>query len=186
MIENLRHIDKALFHIINHDLANPVLDVLCPWFREKLMWIPLYLLIAFLLFRKYGNRILWLGLLTVVTILISDQTSNIFKHLVHRLRPCNNPELADTIHHVVDCGVGFSFVSAHAANHFAIATFISFLMGGNKKWQVFLYLWASVIAFSQVYVGVHYPIDVLAGAIVGIVAGFITGNIAKRFVISNT
>jgi len=59
-------------------------------------------------------------------------------------------------------------------------------MGGNKKWQVFLYLWASVIAFSQVYVGVHYPIDVLAGAIVGIVAGFITGNIAKRFVISNT
>jgi len=150
------------------------------------MWIPLYGLIAFVLYKKYGNKILWLGLLTVVTIILSDQTSGIFKHFVHRLRPCNNTELADTIHRVVECGVGFSFVSAHAANHFAIATFLSFLMGGNKKWIAFLYLWASAIAFSQVYVGVHYPGDVFGGAVVGIMAGLITGSIAKRFVISNT
>ncbi len=186
MIESLRHIDRLLFHFINHDLANAVLDVLCPWLREKLTWIPLYLLIAYLLFKKYGHKILWLSLLTVVTILLSDQTSGLFKHLVHRLRPCNNPELADSIRHVVECGVGFSFVSAHAANHFALATFFSFLFMENKKWMAFLYLWASCIAFSQVYVGVHYPGDVLAGAIVGIMVGLITGNIAKRYVIPNT
>ena len=186
MIDSFRHIDRILFHFINHDLANPVLDFLCPWMREKLIWIPLYLLIAFLVYKKHGNKILWLGLLTVVTILISDQTSGVFKHLVHRLRPCNNPELADSIHHLVDCGVGFSFVSAHAANHFALATFFSFLLGGNKKWIAFLFIWASAIALSQVYVGVHYPTDVLGGAGVGVLAALITGNIAKRFVISNT
>lgn len=185
MIEALRHIDKLLFHFINSDIANPVLDFLCPWLREKLVWIPLYLLIALLLYKKHGNKILWLGALAVVTIILSDQTSGLFKHFVHRLRPCNNPELADTIHRVVECGVGFSFVSAHAANHFALATFFSFLFGWKRNWVVFLYIWASVIALSQVYVGVHYPVDVLAGALVGIIAGLITGYIAGRFVISN-
>lgn len=167
-------------------MANPVLDLLCPWLREKLMWIPLYLLIAFLLFKKYGIKTLWLAVLTVVTIILSDQTSNIFKHFVHRLRPCNNPELVDSIRHLVDCGAGYSFISAHAANHFALATFFSFLFAGKRNWLVFFYVWASAIAFSQVYVGVHYPIDVIAGALVGIVVGLITGTIAKRYVIANT
>jgi undecaprenyl-diphosphatase len=186
MIETLRHIDRVLFHFINNDLANQVCDTLCPWLREKLTWIPFYAAAAYLIYRKYGwQKTLMLIVLVAATILISDQTSGIFKHLVHRLRPCNNPELKDGVRLMIEsCGVGYSFVSAHAANHFAIATFISFLVNGNKKLIILLYIWAAAVALSQVYVGVHYPADIIGGAIVGIIAGLITGNIAKQFVLS--
>jgi undecaprenyl-diphosphatase len=186
MIETLRHIDRVLFHFINHDIANSACDTLCPWLREKLTWIPFYIAAAYLIFRKYGwKKTLMLIVLVAGTILISDQTSGLVKHLVHRLRPCNNPELKDDVRLLIEsCGVGYSFVSAHAANHFAIATFISFLVTGNKKIIALLYIWAACVALSQVYVGVHYPADIFAGAIVGIIAGLITGDIARRFVLS--
>ena len=186
MIETLRHIDRALFHYINHDLANPVLDMLCPWFREKLTWTPFYLAAAYLIFRKYGaKKTLLLIALGAATILISDQTSNLFKHFVHRLRPCNNPELKDGVRLMIEsCGVGYSFVSAHAANHFALATFMSFLVGGKKGLMALLFIWAASVALSQVYVGVHYPADITGGAIIGIIAGFITGTLAKLFVLN--
>ena len=94
MIETLRHIDHVAFSFINHDIANSVLDMLCPWLREKLTWIPFYVAAAYLVFRKYGAKnTLILIALGAATILISDQTSGIFKHLVHRLRPCNNPSM---------------------------------------------------------------------------------------------
>ena len=183
MIETLRHIDRLLFHFINHDIANPVFDMLCPWFREKMTWIPFYVAAAYLVFRKYGaQKTLLLITLGAITILLSDQTSGIFKHLIHRLRPCNNPEMYVRLM-IESCGVGYSFVSAHAANHFALATFVAFLVNGNKKVIALLYLWAASVALSQVYVGVHYPADVFAGAIVGIIAGLITGSIAGKFVI---
>jgi len=188
MIETLRHIDRLLFHFINHDITNPAFDTLCPWFREKLTWVPFYVAAAYLIFRKYGmQKTLLLMVLCAATILISDQTSNVFKHLVHRLRPCNNPELQAGVRLLIEsCGVGYSFVSAHAANHFAIATFLSFLVNGNKKLMALLYIWAASVALSQVYVGVHYPADIFGGALIGITAGLITGNIARRFVITNT
>ena len=185
MIETLRHLDRAVFHFINHDMANNVLDILCPWMREKLTWIPFYVAAAFLSFRKFGaKRTLILIALGVITILLSDQTSNLLKHLVHRLRPCNNPEIKDGVRLMIDsCGVGYSFVSAHAANHFAIATLISFLISRKKALIALLYLWATSVAFAQVYVGVHYPADILGGAMVGLAAGLITGKLALRFVV---
>jgi len=185
MIETLRHIDRELFNMINHNMANPVCDMLCPWFREKLTWVPFYVAAAYLMFRKYGaQKTLLLIALGAATILISDQTSGVFKHFVHRLRPCNNPELKEGVRLLIEsCGVGYSFVSAHAANHFAIATFISFLVNGNKKIIVLLYCWAASVAFSQIYVGVHYPADIAGGAMVGIVAGLLTGAVARKFVL---
>ncbi len=186
MIETLRHIDRAVFHLINSDMANPVCDMLCPWLREKLTWVPFYMVAAYLIYRKYGLRnTLLLGVLMAATILVSDQTSNLFKFSVHRLRPCNSPGFKDGVRLLIEtCGVGYSFVSAHAANHFAIATYFSFLVNGNKKIIAALYVWAGCVALSQVYVGVHYPLDITAGAMVGIAAGFVTGSLASRFVIN--
>jgi len=85
---------------------------------------------------------------------------------------------------IESCGVGYSFVSAHAANHFALATFMSFLVGGKKGLMALLFIWAASVALSQVYVGVHYPADITGGAIIGIIAGFITGTLAKLFVLN--
>ena len=81
---------------------------------------------------------------------------------------------------IESCGVGYSFVSAHAANHFALATFISFLVNRNNMLITLLYFWAACIALSQVYVGVHYPADIIGGAAIGIIAGLITGSIAQK------
>ena len=181
MIETLRHIDRAAFNFINHDIANSIFDTLCPWLREKMTWIPFYVAAAYLVFRKYGAKnTALLIVLGAVTILLSDQTSGIFKHLIHRLRPCNNPEMNVRLM-IESCGVGFSFVSAHAANHFALATFMSFLVNRNKLLITLLYFWAVCIALSQVYVGVHYPADIIGGATIGILAGLITGSIAQIF-----
>ena len=185
MLETLKHIDQVLFHFINHDLANPVFDVICPIWRDKRTWIPFYVIMFFLFWKLYQRKALGLTLSAVLTIVFSDQiSSSLIKPFFHRLRPCNNPNLASSARLLLhDCGVGYSFVSSHAANHFAIATFIWFFIPVNKKKAsaLILFLWASSIALSQVYVGVHYPADILAGALLGIAIGTITGYATRKF-----
>lgn len=111
-----------------------------------------------------------------VTILLSDQTAaHIIKPLIHRLRPCNNPDLISEVRLVLaHCGNGFSFVSAHAANHFALAIYFNITFP-KSKWNALFYVWATAISLSQVYVGIHFPADVFGGAMLGITIGAITG-----------
>ena len=186
-METIRHIDYALFYFINHNLANSFFDFLCPILREKWVWTPFYALIAWYFYKSYGTKVLWLALLAIVTIVLSDQiSSTIIKPIFHRLRPCHNSALTATIRLVIhDCGSGFSFVSSHAANHFALATFFSFIINHKRKWVPVLYLWAASIAFAQVYVALHYPVDVMGGALLGIIIGCITGVIAQRKIITS-
>lgn len=175
MIEQFIHIDQQIFHAINTGMANPVLDVLCPIFRNKLTWVPVYIVIAYLFYRWYGIKALALLVLAGITITLSDQVSATFiKSYFHRLRPCNNVLMQARA--LVPCGGGYSFVSSHAANHFALAMYISLVVPIHlhKKWAAVLFLWAALIAFSQIYVGVHYPADVTAGAILGILIGLAT------------
>jgi undecaprenyl-diphosphatase len=171
MLETLRHIDHSLFHFVNHDLANPVLDLLCPVFRNKLTWLPLYVILALLFYKKYGRQVLWLAAFAALTILLTDQlSSSLIKPLTHRLRPCNNPEVNARL--LLDyCGAGYSFVSSHAANHFGIAAFLLPFVQRKVLFGSLLFVWAALVSFSQVYVGVHFPADVLGGAILGSVIG---------------
>lgn len=180
MIETLRHIDYQFFQFINTACANPVADVVCPILRNKATWIPLYLLLAFYIYKHFSTKLLWFILFGALTVLLSDQTaSHIVKPLVHRLRPCNNPDFQNQVRLLVEhCGNGFSFVSAHAANHFALSTFFVLTFPKNK-WNNLFYLWAAIISLSQVYVGVHFPADVAGGALLGIAIGALTGNWCK-------
>ena len=181
MIEALVDIDQQLFHIVNEGMANPVLDVLCPILRNKITWIPAYVVVAYFFYRWYGIKALALLAMAGITIALSDQISATFiKQHFHRLRPCNNVLMQARA--LVPCGGGYSFVSSHAANHFALAMYISLVVPIHlqKKWAAFLFPWAAIIAFSQVYVGVHYPADVTAGAILGILIGLVTAMAGNK------
>jgi len=186
MIELLRHIDYKLFHFINTDLANPVFDIICPVLRNKHTWIPLYLLIAYFFQKRFGYAILTLGILAAITVLLTDQiSSSLIKPLVHRLRPCNNPAIQARL--VIEyCGAGYSFVSSHAANHFGIAAFLSVFVSHQKGYGTLLFSWAFLVSASQIYVGVHFPIDVIAGALLGIGIGFTVALLGKKYVVPAT
>ncbi|MBP7389472.1 MAG: phosphatase PAP2 family protein [Chitinophagales bacterium] len=180
----LHELDYSLFKLVNQQLANIVLDILCPVAREKLIWFPIYALIAFFLYKRYRNRAIWIGAMAILTILLSDQISaSLVKPYFHRLRPCNNPEIKYQVRLLVDsCGSGYSFVSSHATNHFALAVFLSFVTIERKKWMPVLFIWAIFVSFSQVYVGLHFPGDVAAGALLGTLIGLLTGYSTYRMI----
>ena len=118
----------------------------------------------------------------IVTIGIADYTSSqIIKKSIKRVRPCKEIKLQEDLHLLVRCGSGYSFTSSHATNHFAIAGFLSLILLGNRRWLHFLiWAWAASIAYGQVYVGVHYPMDVVAGAILGGLIGRVVAKVVKQ------
>ncbi len=183
MFKKLIDFDKWLFTKINQTSANSLFDTILPFFREPLVWIPLYLF--FILYAIYNfpkkalTWIIGMGLTATTTDIIS---SRIIKPLIGRKRPCNDVEMIDTIRLLIsNCGQNGSFTSSHAANHFGIAMFIYITM--RNIWGNYTYLffiWAALISYAQVYVGVHYPFDILGGAIVGCAAGYFSAKIFTK------
>lgn len=172
MLHTLLSWDAALFQWINTGWSNPVFDVLLPLFRERLFWAPLYLFLAAFLILNFGGRS-WMMIVAVcLAVGLADFTSStLIKKNVQRVRPCNDPALVVKIR--VSCGSGYSFTSSHAANHFAVAVFVSMLLGrGHRGVRPLVLTWAGMIALSQVYVGVHYPLDVLGGGLLGAAIGW--------------
>ena len=172
-MEQLLHIDYSVFDWINHDWQNPWLDAIMPYWREKTTWIPAYLLMLGVLFWQYRRRALFFVLALALTIGLADQlSSQVLKKSVQRLRPCREATLVPPARVLIACGGGYSFTSSHATNHFAIAVFLFLTCGRRwKKWRWLLLVWAATIALGQVYVGVHYPLDILCGALLGSLVG---------------
>ncbi|MBC6993295.1 phosphatase PAP2 family protein [Neolewinella lacunae] len=165
------NLDYALFDAINQGLAHPWLDAILPTYREKTTWIPLYLVMVYLLLRQYGWRsTLYLLLAVAVALAVADQlAASVLKPWVGRLRPCAEPAVADHARILIPCGGRFGFPSNHATNHFALATLLSltWLRKAHWGWRAGLFLWAVSISLAQVYVGKHYPGDILCGAVLG-------------------
>jgi undecaprenyl-diphosphatase len=188
MLDNLLQFDILIFGLINQDLSNPFFDFLLPLFRSKFFWIPLYILVLGFLIFKLKKQSIGMILLFVITVFLTDKiNSELIKKSVARTRPCNEIMLADAVIKRVECGNGFSFASSHAANHFALAqlfVLILFpLISTNKTKRYLLgvlsFFWAFSIAFAQVYVGVHYPSDVIVGALLGISLASLTYALFK-------
>lgn len=181
MIEFLENLDHQLLLQIN-GAHTPVLDEVMFWISKKTTWIPLYILAALLLVRKYGIKSFIFIAFAILTIVITDQVSNhLFKDLVARYRPCHNLDLMGRLHLVHNkCGGQYGFVSSHAANTAGLATFLiisrigswSAQKPGLLAFSVALVAYALLNAYSRVYMGVHYPADVLAGALLGVAAGW--------------
>jgi undecaprenyl-diphosphatase len=153
-----------------------------PWVREKKNWIPLYIIIGVWIFYKYQWRSWFVFMIILVAIAASDQTaSGLFKPLVHRLRPCAASGVAEHLRLIIPCGGGFSFFSSHAANHSALSFLLIYYLKPRKIISATLILWAVSICFAQVYVGYHYPSDVLCGAICGIVVSCILTRLSANY-----
>ena len=174
IFESLQSFDQTLFVYINRVATHPILDTLMPFFRESTFWIPLYLFLIVFVFVNFGkNGWVWL-LFAFITVLLTDQfSSSIVKNWVMRPRPCNDPLFSDQVRLLLDhCSGGYSFTSSHATNHFGVATFLFITLGRYfGTWKYLLFIWASLICYAQVYVGVHYPLDVIFGALLGFTIG---------------
>lgn len=174
--------DYWLFSRINQVWTTPFLDFGFLFMREQELWYPFYLFLlvfAALNFRKKG----WLwSAYFIMTVIISDLISSglVKGHLVFRLRPCNNPAWADSIRFLANyCPSSSSFTSSHACNHFAMAMFIYRTLKHTSPWWRLVFVWAFLISYAQVYVGVHYPLDVTCGALLGLLIGWFTSRVFR-------
>lgn len=177
------HIDQQLFEKINGDWINPFFDTIMPFLRNSLNWAPLYLFLLVFVLLNFKTKGLWWITFFIATVALTDMTGNyVFKHAFERLRPCNDPDFFDHVRLLIkNCGNGYSFVSNHAANHFGMAAFFFVTFKHLlKRWIWIGLLWAGLIAYAQVYVGIHYPFDVLVGAMLGLAFGISLGSIFNK------
>ena len=170
-MEFLEQLDTQLFLFLN-GLNSPLWDTIMYWISYRYTWIPLYIatLIYFVYKQKYKAIITII--LAIGVIALADQISvNLFKNVFLRYRPCHNTDIKDLVHIVHGhCGGQYGFVSSHAANAFGFASF-SALVLQKRNISVALIIWAIIVSYSRVYLGVHYPADIIGGAILGLSSG---------------
>ena len=162
MLDKIIAFDKQLFVFLN-GLGSENFDGLWLLITKQIYWTPLFLIVFFILQKKIGWKQLGILLLFVaVLILISDQTANLFKTTFQRLRPCNDPEIKDFIRIVKESN-SYGFFSAHASSSMACATFVFLLFKKHFKYPFLFFLFPLVFAYSRIYLGVHFPLDIIVG-----------------------
>ena len=168
-MEAIINFDKEVFLFLNQ-LNHPYLDQLMEWITFKWTWVPLYAFLIIKIYLRFKSNSLPVIIALVCLVVVTDQLSSGFlKPFFERIRPCHEEQLSGLINQVVPCGGQFSFVSGHAANSFALAIFIWLSFGKAWHWII---LWATLVAYSRVYVGVHYPLDIIFGAFLGAGIGY--------------
>lgn len=169
----LQQIDNSIFLFFN-GLHASWADVFFYYISSRFVWIPLYLLLAFFLFRRYRKKAWILLAAVVISVVLSDQSCNLIKHTVQRPRPSHETELVDQVHLVAKPdgtlykGGPYGFPSSHAANAMALALIVVAFLTREKKWLTALvFCWVLLVSYSRIYLGVHYPSDIVVGWCVG-------------------
>jgi undecaprenyl-diphosphatase len=172
MIEKLLSLDERLFFFLN-GLGSENFDGLWLLITKQAYWTPFFLLLLYFVYKKIGGKqTVFLVLFVAVLILFTDQITNLFKYSFQRLRPCNNPDINSFIR-IVRTSSSFSFFSGHAANTTAVATFLYLNFKREYKYLGLLFLWPLVFSYSRIYLGLHYPLDILTGYFFGALFGFL-------------
>ena len=184
-METLSNIDTDLFLFLN-GLHTSWLDKVMIAVTQMWVWVPLYLLLIYWTVKQYGKRCWWIFLAVGIVVLCSDQLSaHVCKPLFHRLRPCYNADLQYLIYLPKGMAGGrYGFVSSHAANTFAVAAFLTPALRKDRNWMgIMLYFWAFISSYSRIYLGFHYPGDILCGALLGILIGLILWKVFQLVVV---
>ena len=183
-MNTLSNIDTQLFLYLN-SLHVGWLDKVMIAITQMWVWMPLYLLLIYWTAKQYGKRCWWIFLAMGIVVLCSDQLSaHVCKPLFQRLRPCFNTDLQDLIHLPKGMAGGqYGFVSSHAANTFAISAFLTPALRNFRPWVgILLYFWAFVSSYSRIYIGYHYPGDIICGALLGLLVGLILWKLFQSLI----
>lgn len=184
MFDTLKELDTDILLFFNSH-NSPFLDQFFFLVSNKWVWIPFYIYLAYDLYKRNRGNFLFLLIFIAFAITLSDQISSSFlKEVIMRLRPCHDPRLAGRIHLVNGyCGGMYGFVSSHAGNTFALVMFLVLLhRTGPYSLKYILWPWAALVSFSRIYLGVHYPGDILGGAMVGILSGYFSWFLFQKFI----
>jgi len=180
MIDWLDQIDKAIFLFLN-SMHSDISDKVWLIITNIPTWIPLYVLIFFLFIKIFKKDSLYLILGLLLVVLVSDQfTSGFMKPFFQRPRPCHDAEIAHLVHIAKSCGGQFGFASGHSANSFGIAMFVWMVFKSSWRWSWLIFVWAAVVAYSRIAIGVHYPGDILIGGILGILFGYLIFKLTSK------
>lgn len=176
MIDFFYNLDLSVFYFINHSISHPFFDKFFVLITTQECWYISYVILLFFLLTKFGARGRYFFFLLIIGIFLSDQiSSHLIKESVNRIRPCHS---LDNVRLLVPCGNGKSFPSSHSVNNFTLAVFLSYFF---KKYRTYFYILAAIVALSRVYVGVHYPSDIAAGAVIGFIFANLILIIYQRF-----
>jgi undecaprenyl-diphosphatase len=182
MIEKILSLDKELFVFLN-SLGDKSYDSLWLAVTSPLYWLPFFAIILLLLQKQLGGRkLLYFIGFTAVLILISDQSANLFKWYFHRIRPCNVEDLKASIH-VVKSSSSFGFYSAHASNSMAAILFVYLVLRKKFTTTYGLFLFPLLFAYSRIYIGVHYPLDIFTGYAFGAIYGYLCYRLYSKYIL---
>lgn len=175
MLSQINYIDHTIFEWIQLNLRKDSLDFIFAVLRDKHFWFPLYVFLISYLFFFQKQGVLKILVFTILLISISDQlSSNYLKKWIKRPRPCQELYFKDRFEPVVGCSGGYSLPSSHASNHAALGLFLYLILGKiTHPWRIGLLIWPLLIGFAQIYIGVHFPLDILSGWALGFGLGLI-------------
>ena len=172
MFDKILTLDKELLIFLN-GLGSSTFDPFWMVITKQSNWTPFFLILLYLIFKKVGvKQTLYLLVFIIVLITISDQFTNLVKETFQRLRPCSDPNIKSLIR-VVKPSETFSFFSGHASNSMAVSSFLYFILKDKFKYFGLLFLWPLIFAYSRIYLGLHYPTDIICGYMHGFILGFL-------------
>jgi len=173
MIEFLNELDQSLFLFLNGAYST-LMDQIMVFLTNRYYPIPVYLLLIILVIWRFKLKGLWIVITIALTVLVANHiTSEIMKPLFGRLRPCHDESIQDKVHLLIKCKGLYAFASSHASTTFSLITSLWLLLRKQYSWLGWLFIWAALVSYSRVHVGVHYPGDILFGGLVGWLIGLL-------------
>jgi membrane-associated phospholipid phosphatase len=182
MLKPVLQLDRSLFYYINRQWSNDFFDAIMPFLRNQYLWGPVYLFLLLFVWINFRSKVWWWLLFFLATFALTDMISTqVFKAFFERARPCADAISSQSVRMLIPCSYSYGFVSSHAANHFGIAMFLLGTMRSfSGRWIWLAFLWAGLVSYAQLYVGAHFPLDVVCGGLLGILIGHRTALIFNK------